>query len=32
MEQLIQAAARALQRAKDSGETPVAIAEAQEIS
>jgi diguanylate cyclase (GGDEF)-like protein/PAS domain S-box-containing protein len=32
MEQLIQAAARALQRAKDSGETPVAIAETQEIS
>jgi diguanylate cyclase (GGDEF)-like protein len=32
MEQLIQAATRALQRAKESGETRVAIAEAQEIS
>jgi diguanylate cyclase (GGDEF)-like protein/PAS domain S-box-containing protein len=32
MEQLIQAAERALHRAKDNGETRVAIAEAQEIS
>jgi diguanylate cyclase (GGDEF)-like protein/PAS domain S-box-containing protein len=32
MEQLIQAATRALQRAKESGETRVAIAEAREIS